>query len=619
MTSCRDSKYRRRREGWTDHWMEVSDVMDIAGLSLLPPEAVVFWSGAGISVDAPTCGPVGPKLMTAVLDAYFAPGTYEHLQKLYSDLGLEGASARPRLETVLDVAVSTYGIDVLADALAGLAAAPPNAHHAFFAQHLAAGGHHVTANFDTCIERSDERDAPAPLHFHGSLGAAELETGLSTLGARLSTIENGFPVSLQHELDRVLGSPSTQALVFVGYSGSDFFDAEPYLRTRGFSLMAGKLVVWHDFRSSAGPTLSGSAATAGYLPLAHAAGANVVQLTGPLTDLRSALTHAWRLPPPDACPAALAPAGRTLVPVDRGRAAATGLIYARMGLRNSTVTWLQTIARPTAREHELLADALWAQGRYRAAGMRWKLARTGQSPDAKARRTERRVAVRWIRGQLLLAQRQGWKAVTTYATPHAAVSPETKLELLETYLRVVTHMHRLPDVRWRIQDGRVRAATAWLDLARADLDGREGVQLRARVESARDNVAADGVRRDHARGFAESESLHGWLNYSHAELRARVESHRQTDPAAAIPADEYRLLRNRFGVLGAHGDVARVCLLPGAEQVLSPRQVMSDWKRVDITGWHRFRLLSGFTLRWLRNWSHARAARRIGGSHSHLD
>ena len=53
-------------------------------------------------------------------------------------------------------------------------------------------------------------------------------------------IENGLPEAMQDQLDEVLGGEDVQALVFVGYSGSDFFDAGPYLLQRGLPRLAGR-------------------------------------------------------------------------------------------------------------------------------------------------------------------------------------------------------------------------------------------------------------------------------------------------------------------------------------------------------------------------------------------
>jgi hypothetical protein len=90
------------------------------------------------------------------------------------------------------------------------------------------------------------------------------------------------------------------------------------------------------------------------------------------------------------------------------RAQATAALYARMGFRRRTVEALTAKDQLTPGERELLADALSGTGRYRTAGRHWQHARSGASPDALARRTERAVAVCWIRGQLLRAERNGW-------------------------------------------------------------------------------------------------------------------------------------------------------------------------------------------------------------------
>jgi hypothetical protein len=50
--------------------------VDLSFLGTLAPGSVVFWSGAGISRDAPTGGPLSAELTERVLAAYFEPGVY---------------------------------------------------------------------------------------------------------------------------------------------------------------------------------------------------------------------------------------------------------------------------------------------------------------------------------------------------------------------------------------------------------------------------------------------------------------------------------------------------------------------------------------------------------------
>ena len=71
--------------------------------------------------------------------------------------------------------------------LADLLDAPANGNQRFFAEHSQHNGHDVTANFDTCIERSGA-DPDQILHVHGSFSDAG---GVEQLGARLRRIDAG--------------------------------------------------------------------------------------------------------------------------------------------------------------------------------------------------------------------------------------------------------------------------------------------------------------------------------------------------------------------------------------------------------------------------------------------
>jgi len=176
-----------------------------------------------------------------------------------------------------------------------------------------------------------------------------------------------------------------------------------------------------------------------------------------------------------------------------------------------------------------------------------------------------------------------------------------QLELLETYARVLTHLERLPDVRHRIDPRRKARAAALLTSLASTVRGHEGLQLRARAETAAANLEPSEETTEHSTAFAESEALHGWLNYTQGQLRHRAESTIRSGRAYQVPVKDYLLLRRRFIELGAWGDVPRVALLPGAEQAFTPFDLWRDLRRVDLTGWHRTRLLGGFLLRWLRS------------------
>jgi hypothetical protein len=163
-----------------------------------PPEQVTVWSGAGISGDPPTQAPLGFKLTDrAVAQAFEEEALFDELRGAYAALGLP--RDRPRLESVLDVAAAEHRVDVLDSLLADLRDPPPNGNHQLFAQHTSCGGRHVTANFDTCIERAGG-DPARILHVHGSFST----DGVEALGARLSRIERGFDVDQKTRLEAQL-------------------------------------------------------------------------------------------------------------------------------------------------------------------------------------------------------------------------------------------------------------------------------------------------------------------------------------------------------------------------------------------------------------------------------
>ena len=155
------------------------------------------------------------------------------------------------------------------------------------------------------------------------------------------------------------------------------------------------MVAWLSWAPEAAPNRSGADAVAGYLPQARAAGAQVIELVGPLDELTGHLSRTWALPAGPLAAGAEPQSWRPEIEATASqRAQATAALYGRMGFRQRTVEVLIAKHQLTPDEQELLADALWGTGGYRAAGRHWQQARSGDAPDALARRTERAVAVR---------------------------------------------------------------------------------------------------------------------------------------------------------------------------------------------------------------------------------
>ena len=486
----------------------------------------------------------------------------------------------PRLETVLDVAVAAHGIGVLAELLADLISPPPNAQHQFFAEHLLVGGHHVTANFDTCIERAGG-DESRLVHLHGVVGSWE------AMGARLSVIEKGLPDTLQSQLRSIISA--SDLLVVVGYSGLDYFDVDPFWRDcNGEKLLEGKTVLWVEHNDSGWEVGEDPSRPHPQLRGFAAGGAEVHVIRAPTRDVLSALAVNWSIPPMDN----VLP-WEERDPVELGldseaRERATTRLFAVMGLHDTVRERLagRTLDRE---EHDWAASAAWTAGQYRISADHWAKAKPGADPETTAIRTERRAAALWLRGELRHARRELDGGLERAELE--GVSPEERLVMAETLGRVLAHMARLPDTRLLVTSARRREALGYLDRAEAELSGPLGVEMTARVDSVRAALTGGAESRpgeEPVQDFNQSEALLAMLNYRHAELRKRAERGEVIDPS------EYRRQADDFSCIGDWGDAARVPLLPGAEFAFSPGSVWKGFREVDFTEWHRIRLFAAW-------------------------
>jgi hypothetical protein len=533
----------------------------------LGPDEVVFFTGAGISADPPTSGPVGNALADRTLDHAFASGTGATIARYYTALRLD--RQRPRLETLLDVVFRVHGEVFFDDLLSDLRAGLPNALHGFFAEHLLSGGHHATANFDTCIERAAPAGAPVDvLHFHGSFGGA-------ALGATLARIERGFPSGVRATLERTLLDPAVKLVVFMGYSGSDFFDVDPVMRSLPAGALAGRSVVWvsHDTTNPPRAVLPERK----QLRWLHAAGASPHEINAPTRDIAEGFACAWGFTLTDP-PGTAAPWRATFTASYDAKQRATLELYALMGLHNEV---RQLLPRPTtASEWEILANTLWAQGRYSAAGDAWEKARAGATETSRA---ERRGAVLWIRGQFSRARHELLEAL---GDPSASF--EERLVVAELLARVLTHMRRFPDSRLvpvrRVHD--IALASLPDPAALASAGEPLGTHLRVRVASARAALGAGESQERPIESFGEFEALGGQLNYRHGAIRERLRYGR----GSRVTRSEVRQLREDFLTIGADGDAARAVLLEGLRSY-GPRQLIQAAAALDVSRWHRVRLV----------------------------
>lgn len=235
------------------------------------PENVCFWSGAGISANYPANLPLGNTFTKYFVDTFCSDGTWEKICEYFKKADMKDAlnhpKTSPRFEAVLESIINVYGLDSLKP-LEPLYYTPPNTNHIFFAKHLSLNGNHVTTNFDNCIQNGarlfgfhDEiqiiddtfkADALTKsrnflLHIHGRYLPGY--TNISELGLRVSKVANGILSPYDNLLNKIV--TETRYLIFLGYSGSDYFDINPFfynLKTNGLDLR-NLNVVWvnHNF------------------------------------------------------------------------------------------------------------------------------------------------------------------------------------------------------------------------------------------------------------------------------------------------------------------------------------------------------------------------------------
>ena len=595
----------------------------------LRPDEVLVWSGAGISVEGPTSLPSGPELTRRVFDTFFEPGALARVLTYHQVVGLRTsplcardtslpAARLPRLETALDAAARARPdaargtFDILDD----VRDAVPNRLHAFTAGHLALGGRHVTANFDTCVERAYEAEQGRPVphgavhHFHGSF--AHSPDG-KNLGATLSLIRTGFPATERRLLLDLL--TSHRAVLVLGYSGSDYFDIDRFVAALPADALRGLRVLWvmHAWHEPHTPDRD----TVPLQTLLRKAGADVHVLCSPTDLLLTEIARSWGLPSLDP-PPARRPSAPTLPVTDAERHRATFLLYRSLGLHREVRRLLDAAGTGTDDPVELRAvrsALLWEDGAWSTLRRMWWRA-PADGPDRHVR-AERIGACLWAQGRLLPAwlwlRRQ--RRNVTDGTQEAYA-------LEETLNRVVEHMHRTPDLRplarrllARMPDPPDTAATAPEDPDdTSDHEAREAEEqmrfvaaFRA-LQDVRDSLAAlrdGGPRADDTHAgesttwFQEAGDLQGMLSYRHRALR---DGHR----TAAGPQDTDEQLREPYEqlitanlFLGSRAGAWRTALLPGAHRVFGVHEYLFALATLEYGWWHRFRLCAWYLPRRL--------------------
>jgi hypothetical protein len=567
-----------------------------------PAADVLFWSGAGISVPGPTSLPTGWELTERVFRSFFEPDALARILGHHANAGwLSSAlcqkrtmpNARlPRLETVLGVAFRQFG-ELAHPVLADLRTARPNWHHRFLAAHLKAGGFQVTANFDTCIEDahfSGYGSATKSVeHFHRSLDA---DTTPSELGATLEIIQGGFPEGYGDRIvEYVANAPVS---VFIGYSGSDFFDIDVAFATRARNRLAGREVHWisHSEHCEFHTVTPDDTVAPQLGQLLTEAGATVRYHCGHTGTFLSRLAQAWEFELEPTSFGRRQLRDGTIQVDDQGRRAATLALYREFGIPaeiDRMLDYDDLNGVPEADLWQARSESLWEAGQWSTLRRMWA---HGERPQGitDVMRQERIGACLWVQGRFLPAYL--WLARHRRRAEQERRASDAWL-LAETEARVIEHMARTPELRLL---ARVLARGAVRRLG--EPDQREGVH-RFRRHSDLDTslkAAAEGRSREvgHAetsvRWFSEAGSMIGALGYAHRALR---DSYHPAQPRDEVRRRYRSHFRWALG-MGSRAGAWRMILLPDAHRVFSFAEAVAGVFALQYGNWQRIRILARF-------------------------
>ncbi len=210
----------------------------------------VYFVGAGISRDPPSCLPIAGELSQTILSSVSDGNAYltQTVSRFISGW-INSGSPGARLEVLLELARIGIGSKALLS-LECLDCTHPNAYHYLLAELIAEGHIVVTTNFDSGIETAYYRTRPRGqklrlvltagdwdrelrntgqsgllVKLHGSLRNSLGQISTTTVQATLGSLLRGLPRWNRQLLERLTRD---RDLVFLGYSGSDDFDVTPF-------------------------------------------------------------------------------------------------------------------------------------------------------------------------------------------------------------------------------------------------------------------------------------------------------------------------------------------------------------------------------------------------------
>lgn len=231
------------------------------------PGKVVLMVGAGVSIAPPTQLPGGYALTEALLDHLLDSRAASEIKTVFSQCEQWMGRGLPRLEHVLDKAFEPSAVEgversgAARELLRIFSQRPPNANHHLIADYLIKQRSWcITTNFDNCIEQAGRHQIPVHVIdpdtqkvdiLHREYGEdwgiikvhGTIELGCAELGATLADLEHGLPEAFKTLLEQV--TSQADLMVVAGYSGTDHFDINHWIRERWNTKRTTRLV-WID-------------------------------------------------------------------------------------------------------------------------------------------------------------------------------------------------------------------------------------------------------------------------------------------------------------------------------------------------------------------------------------
>ncbi|WP_428260224.1 SIR2 family protein [Gallibacter sp. Marseille-QA0791] len=221
---------------------------------------LVFWVGAGIDSENPTGLPLGYGLSKFMLNAackkYERKISYEW-RKLYEALKINTKDSLeiaeyPRLETLIETikVFEEHYLDKGHSVINGLKGFTsnnfkPNHNHYVLAYYLHLGATIITTNYGDFICKAYEElygqntiiHNKEQLHYYETTQPTKgkiyhihgISEDIDTIGANLSNVKNKLPKSLTEKIEDRIKSSEGYYFIYLGYSGMDTLDVNPYL------------------------------------------------------------------------------------------------------------------------------------------------------------------------------------------------------------------------------------------------------------------------------------------------------------------------------------------------------------------------------------------------------